>query len=49
MNILQDFGQGLKMAAELPFFVALPLYLISYGVAVYVLAKAIKAIKDIFK
>lgn len=49
MNILQDIGGMLRMATELPLIASLPLYLIGYGLAVWVIAKAIKAIKDIFK
>lgn len=37
------------MAAELPLLAAMPLYLIAYGVAAFVIAKAIRAFKDIFK
>lgn len=37
------------MATELPFIAALPLYMIGYGLGIYVIAKAIKAIKDLFK
>ena len=37
------------MVTAVPLFAALPVYLIGYGLAVWVIAKAIKAVKDIFK
>ena len=37
------------MVTAVPLYAALPVYLISYGLAVWVIAKAIKAVKDIFK
>lgn len=49
MDILQDLAEMLKMADSLSWYVALPLYLISYGLAVWTIAKAVKAIRDAFK
>lgn len=37
------------MVTAVPLYAALPVYLICYGLAVWVIAKAIKAVKDIFK
>lgn len=48
MRILQDLAEMLQMANSLPFSAALPLYLIGYGLAVIVIAKAIKSIKDLW-
>lgn len=37
------------MALSLPFYASLPIYLIGYGAALWVLAKAIKALKDVLR
>ena len=49
MGILQDLARMLKMADSLSRYAALPLYLIGYGLAVWTIAKAVKAIRDAFK
>lgn len=49
MSILQDLAGMLKMADSLSWYAALPLYLIGYGLAVWVIAKAVRAIKDALK
>lgn len=50
MNILHDLAEALTMGVTaVPLYAALPVYLIGYGFAVWVIAKAIKAVKDIFK
>lgn len=50
MNILHDLAEALTMGVTaVPLYAALPVYLIGYGLAVWVIAKAIKAVKDIFK
>ncbi|WP_251450729.1 hypothetical protein [Parasutterella muris] len=49
MDILQDLARMLKMADSLSWYAALPLYLIGYGLAVWTIAKAVKAIRDAFK
>jgi len=49
MEILHDLAGALDMALNFPIYASLPIYLIGYGCAVWVLAKAIKAVKDIFK
>jgi hypothetical protein len=49
MNILHDLAEALPMVTAVPLYAALPVYLIGYGFAVWVIAKAIKAVKDIFK
>ena len=49
MNILHDLAEALTMVTVVPLYAALPVYLIGYGFAVWVIAKAIKAVKDIFK
>ena len=49
MNILPDLAEALKMALSLPFYASLPIYLIGYGAALWVLAKAIKALKDVLR
>lgn len=37
------------MVTAVPLYAALSVYLIGYGLAVWVIAKAIKDVKDIFK
>lgn len=49
MDILQDLAEALKMATELPLIAAIPLYAIGYGLAVIVVAKAVKSIRDLFR
>jgi hypothetical protein len=49
MNILHDLAEALTMVTAVHLYAALPVYLIGYGLAVWVIAKAIKAVKDIFK
>lgn len=46
-NILRQLAEALRMATELPWFAALPLYMIGYGLGLLALAKASAAILDL--
>lgn len=46
-NILRQLAEALRMATELPWFAALPLYMIGYGLGLLALAKAAAAILDL--
>ena len=48
MNSILTLVRALRMTKELPVFVALPIYMIAYGVALYVLAHGIAAVMDLF-
>lgn len=49
MGIVRDLAEALQMVKELPFLMALPIYGIAYGAAVFVIAKAVKADRDAMK
>lgn len=49
MDFILNVVRALSMAQELPFFIALPIYVIAYAVAIWVTAKAVRAIKELWK
>ena len=48
MDFILDLVRALGMAQTLPFFVALLIYIMAYAGAVWAVAKAAKAIKDLW-
>lgn len=46
-NILRQLAEALRMATELPWYAALPLYMIGYGLGLLALAKAAEAVLDL--
>lgn len=49
MNILDDLTEALRMASELSFFTAFPIYLIGYGLAGYCVVALIARIRKLIK
>ena len=47
-RILQDLAEALRMADELHFFSALPIYGIGYALFAWIVANALKAWRDVF-
>ena len=48
MSIL-TITEAIKMAQNLPFFLALPIYVIAYALAAWICAKVFKAWRDALK
>lgn len=47
-RILTQLAEALRMATELPWYAALPLYMIAYGLGILALAKAAGAVIELF-
>lgn len=47
-SIVKQIAKALRMATELPWYAALPLYMIGYGVGLFVLAKGVAAVIALF-
>ena len=48
MDFILTIVRALRMAKDLPFFVALPVYVIAYGAAAWIVLKVIELGKAIF-
>lgn len=47
-SILRQLAEIMRTATELPWYAAIPLYLIGYGVGLYVFAKGLAAMMELF-
>lgn len=49
MEWILSVVEALKMATELPWYAALPLYMIAYGLGILLLVKAVTAVIELLR